>query len=196
MRYILRRKKRKRIASVNRKVRTYSMMPTSILVANRGEIAIRVMRAAAELGVRAIAVFSEDDSHSLHLRRADEARPLRGRGATAYLDLAQIIATAKAAGCDAIHPGYGFLSESAAFASRCIDEGIAFIGPRPETLALFGDKLARATWLAGAASRFCRGPAGRRVSRRRANSCDRWARAGRSWSRQSRVAAGADEGRH
>jgi acetyl/propionyl-CoA carboxylase alpha subunit len=118
------------------------MMPTSILVANRGEIAIRVMRAAAELGVRAVAVFSEDDSQSLHLRRADEARPLRGRGAAAYLDLAQIIATAKAAGCDAIHPGYGFLSESAAFASRCIDEGIAFIGPRPETLALFGDKLA------------------------------------------------------
>jgi acetyl/propionyl-CoA carboxylase alpha subunit/acetyl-CoA carboxylase carboxyltransferase component len=114
---------------------------TSLLVANRGEIAVRVMRAAAELGVRTVAVFSEDDARSLHTRRADEARPLRGRGVAAYLDAEQIVGLALEAGCDAIHPGYGFLSENAAFARLCAAEGISFVGPRPETLELFGDKL-------------------------------------------------------
>ena len=117
------------------------MMPTNLLVANRGEIAIRIMRAAAELGIRTLAIFSEDDATSLHTRKADEARPLRGAGAAAYLDLDQIIALAKAAGCDAIHPGYGFLSENAKFAHRCAEEGIKFVGPRPEILKLFGDKV-------------------------------------------------------
>ena len=117
------------------------MMPTTLLVANRGEIAIRVMRAAAELGLRTLAIFSEDDATSLHTRKADEARPLRGVGAAAYLDLEQIIAIAKATGCDAIHPGYGFLSENAKFAHRCAEEGIQFVGPRPEILKLFGDKV-------------------------------------------------------
>ena len=117
------------------------MMPTSLLVANRAEIAIRIMRAAAELGIRTVAIFSEDDANSLHTRKADEARPLRGSGAAAYLDLEQILAVAKAAGCDAIHPGYGFLSENAKFAHRCADEGLRFVGPRPEILKLFGDKV-------------------------------------------------------
>src|SRR5580698_4375157 len=117
------------------------MMPTSILVANRGEIAIRIMRAAAELGIRTVAIYSEDDANSLHTRKADEARALRGAGAAAYLDLEQIIDIAQAAGCDAIHPGYGFLSENAKFAHRCAEEGIRFIGPRPEILKLFGDKV-------------------------------------------------------
>ncbi|HXG17848.1 MAG TPA: carboxyl transferase domain-containing protein [Methylomirabilota bacterium] len=116
------------------------MRLTCLLVANRGEIAIRVMRAAAELGIRTIAIFSEDDAHSLHTRKADEARPLRGVGVTAYLDGEQIIAAAREAGCDAIHPGYGFLSENAAFARRCAEEGLTFVGPRPEILELFGDK--------------------------------------------------------
>ncbi len=100
------------------------------------------MRAAAELGIRTVAIFSEDDARSLHTRKADEARALRGTGVAPYLDVEQIIATAKDAGCDAIHPGYGFLSENAAFARRCADAGITFVGPRPEVLELFGDKVA------------------------------------------------------
>ncbi len=116
------------------------MRPTDILVANRGEVAIRVMRAAAELGIRTLAVFSEDDARSLHTQKADRVEPLRGTGAAAYLDAEQIVALAKQAGCDAVHPGYGFLSENAAFARRCAEEGIAFVGPRAETLDLFGNK--------------------------------------------------------
>ncbi len=116
-------------------------MPVNrLLIANRGEIAIRIMRTAAEMGISTVAVFSEDDARSLHTRRADEARPLRGRGSAAYIDAEQIIAIASEAGCDAIHPGYGFLSEDAAFARRCIDAGTIFVGPRPEILELFGDK--------------------------------------------------------
>ena len=112
----------------------------NVLVANRGEVAIRVMRAAAELGIRATAVFSEDDDRSLHIRQADAARPLRGVGARAYLDAEQILALATEEGCDVIHPGYGFLSENAAFARRCAESGVVFVGPRPETLELCGDK--------------------------------------------------------
>ena len=117
------------------------MLPTSLLIANRGEIAIRVMRAAAELGIRTVAVFSEDDAASLHTRKADESRGLSGRGASAYLDIDQIVALAVSAECDAIHPGYGFLSENAGFARRCKEAGINFVGPRPEILELFGDKV-------------------------------------------------------
>ncbi|HXQ23527.1 MAG TPA: carboxyl transferase domain-containing protein [Candidatus Acidoferrales bacterium] len=112
----------------------------TLLVANRGEIAVRVMHAAAELGVRTVAVFSEDDAHSLHVRRADESHTLRGVGAAAYLDIEQILAVAQERGCDALHPGYGFLSENAAFARRVAAEGITFVGPRSETLATLGDK--------------------------------------------------------
>lgn len=114
----------------------------SLLIANRGEIAVRIARAGAELGLRTIAVYAEDDAHSLHVRAADEALPLSGSGAGAYLDIAQIIAEAKKAGADAIHPGYGFLSENAAFAEACAKEGIIFVGPSPEALRLFGDKAA------------------------------------------------------
>ncbi|MBI2764664.1 MAG: carbamoyl-phosphate synthase large subunit [Chloroflexi bacterium] len=114
---------------------------TGLLIANRGEIAIRISRGAAELGLRTVAIYSEDDSESLHVRKADEARPLRGSGVAAYLDAEQIIAVAKEAGCQAIHPGYGFLAENAGFARRCAEEGITFVGPRAETLSLFGDKV-------------------------------------------------------
>jgi acetyl/propionyl-CoA carboxylase alpha subunit/acetyl-CoA carboxylase carboxyltransferase component len=117
------------------------MLAKSLLVANRGEIAIRIIRAAAELGIRSVAVFSEDDSTSLHTRKADEARMLRGVGVAPYLDAEQIVAAAMAADCDAIHPGYGFLSENAEFARRCAAAGICFVGPRPEILELFGDKV-------------------------------------------------------
>jgi len=117
------------------------MTPNSLLIANRGEIAIRVIRAAAEMGIRTVAVFPDDDANSLHTRKADEARRLSGVGAAAYLDGEQIIALAKETGCDAIHPGYGFLSENAGFARRCAVEGITFVGPRAEILELFGDKV-------------------------------------------------------
>jgi acetyl/propionyl-CoA carboxylase alpha subunit/acetyl-CoA carboxylase carboxyltransferase component len=112
----------------------------ALLVANRGEIAVRILRAAAEMGIFTTAVYSEDDADSLHIRRADQARPLRGSGVAAYLDREQILAVAKDAGCDAVHPGYGFLSEDAGFARSCRDRGITFVGPRPELLELFGDK--------------------------------------------------------
>ena len=111
-----------------------------LLVANRGEIAIRVIEAAAELGIAAIAIYSEDDARALHIKRADEAHPLRGSGPAAYLDAEQILAVARESNCGLIHPGYGFLSENVDFAKRSAEENILFIGPRPDLLELFGDK--------------------------------------------------------
>ena len=111
-----------------------------LLIANRGEIAVRIARAAAELDIPSVAIYSEDDAASLHLRKADQAVSLRGRGASAYLDIAQIVALAREQGCDAIHPGYGFLSESAELARACAEAGITFIGPDARVLELFGDK--------------------------------------------------------
>src|SRR5271167_1510209 len=117
------------------------MIPSSLLIANRGEIAVRIIRAAAEMGIRTVAIFPDDDAASLHTRKADEARRLNGAGAAAYLDGEQIIALTRDAGCDAIHPGYGFLSENGGFARRCAAAGITFVGPRAEMLELFGDKV-------------------------------------------------------
>ena len=117
------------------------MTVSKLLVANRGEIAIRVMRAAAELDIATVAIFSEDDAQSLRVRRAGEAHPLNGIGAAPYLDIEQIVAAAGECHCDAIHPGYGFLSENAALATACADAGLAFVGPSAEALQLFGDKV-------------------------------------------------------
>tara|TARA_B100000315_G_scaffold186283_2_gene175643 strand:+ start:9310 stop:12783 length:3474 start_codon:yes stop_codon:yes gene_type:complete len=111
-----------------------------LLVANRGEIAIRIIRAAAELNIPTVAVAPKDDAGSLHTGKADEAVTLEGIGAAAYLDIEQIVAVAKESGCDAVHPGYGFLAENADFARRCTEEGLTYVGPRVETLELFGDK--------------------------------------------------------
>ncbi len=111
-----------------------------LLIANRGEIAVRIARAALDLGIRAVAVHSEDDANGLHLRTADEAVALRGRGVPAYLDIEDIVARAVDAKCDAVHPGYGFLAENVDFAAACAQAGIAFVGPRPDVLELFGDK--------------------------------------------------------
>jgi len=112
-----------------------------LLIANRGEIAIRIARAAADLGLATTAVYSEDDRHSLHVRAADHAVALAGRGAAAYLDIEQLVRSAREAGCDAVHPGYGFLSENAQFARRLQQGGLVFVGPGAEQLGLFGDKV-------------------------------------------------------
>jgi len=122
---------------------------TGLLVANRGEIAVRIIRAATDLGLRTVAVYSEDDTFALHTRVADEAHLLAGRGVPAYLNMEGIIKVAKDTGCNAIHPGYGFLAENATFARQCREEGITFVGPTVETLELFGDK-GRARALASA----------------------------------------------
>ncbi len=115
-------------------------MKHSILIANRGEIAIRIARSCSDLGLQSVAVYSSDDAQSLHIRRADRAQALGKAGAAAYLDIPGLIAAARNAGCTAVHPGYGFLSESAEFAQACVEAGLQFIGPTPEILRLFGDK--------------------------------------------------------
>ncbi|MEO8296228.1 MAG: carboxyl transferase domain-containing protein [Burkholderiales bacterium] len=112
-----------------------------LLIANRGEIAIRIARAAADLGLATTAIYSEDDRHSLHVQVADHKVALQGRGAPAYLDIDQVVRVARDAGCDAVHPGYGFLSENALFAKACQAAGLTFIGPSAEHLGLFGDKV-------------------------------------------------------
>jgi len=115
-----------------------------LLVANRGEISIRVMRAAAEMGIRTVSIYAYEDRFALHRFKADESY-LVGAGAkpiAAYLDIADIIRTAKDAQVDAIHPGYGFLSENPAFAEACAAAGILFIGPQPQVLKTLGDKVA------------------------------------------------------
>ena len=114
---------------------------TKVLVANRGEIAVRVIRSAQSLGYRTVAVFSEADSNAPHVAIADEAICIGGAPVgESYLVADKIIAAAKKTGADAIHPGYGFLSENSAFAKNCVDAGITFIGPRPDAIDLMGSK--------------------------------------------------------
>ncbi|HZF82854.1 MAG TPA: carboxyl transferase domain-containing protein [Burkholderiaceae bacterium] len=122
-------------------------MINKVLIANRGEIAVRLVRALQDAGIASVAVHSRDDAQALHAQLADTAVALDATGPSAYLDIPALIAVAKAQGCDAVHPGYGFLSERADFAQACAEAGLVFIGPTPEQLALFGDK-ARARALA------------------------------------------------
>src|SRR3954469_8740770 len=114
-----------------------------LLVANRSEIAIRVFRSAHELGIRTVAVYSHEDRFALHRFKADEAYRVGNAGEPirAYLDIPGIVRLASEVGVDAIHPGYGFLSENAAFARACAEAGIRFVGPRPEVLEQLGDKV-------------------------------------------------------
>jgi acetyl/propionyl-CoA carboxylase alpha subunit len=113
---------------------------TSLLVANRGEIAVRICRAAMELGIRTVAVQSPDDAAALHVHLADQVHVLDVEGPAGYLDVEAIVAAATASGCDAVHPGYGFLSESPELAEACEAAGIVFVGPTAATLRAFGDK--------------------------------------------------------
>ena len=112
-----------------------------LLIANRGEIALRIHRSAKELGISTIGIFSEDDSHALHLSHVNESISLGAAGPNAYLDMANLIKIALANKCDAIHPGYGFLSENHKFASKVNSAGLIFIGPTENQLKLFGDKI-------------------------------------------------------
>lgn len=117
-------------------------MIKKVLVANRGEIAVRVMRSCREMGIISVAVYSEADRRAMHVRYADEAYFIGpSPSSESYLNTDKIIHAAKKSGADAIHPGYGFLSENATFAGRCLEEGIVFIGPSPEAIRSMGDKI-------------------------------------------------------
>ncbi|MFH0765563.1 MAG: acetyl-CoA carboxylase biotin carboxylase subunit [Calditrichota bacterium] len=124
-------------------------MFTKILIANRGEIALRIIRACRELGIKSVAVYSQADAEALHVRFADEAVCIGPpRAKESYLNIPALIGAAEITGAEAIHPGYGFLAENARFAEICFDSGIHFIGPSPETISRMGDKaLARRTMI-------------------------------------------------
>jgi acetyl/propionyl-CoA carboxylase alpha subunit len=113
---------------------------STLLIANRAEIAVRIIATAAAMGIRTVAVYPDDDADCAHVARADTAVRIEGTGPSAYLGGEQLVRVALESGCDAVHPGYGFLSENAEFATRCGEAGLAFVGPSPGVIALLGDK--------------------------------------------------------
>ena len=129
-----------------------------LLIANRGEIAVRIHRTAREMGIETVGVYPVDDRESLHARTVDESVELEGIGAAAYLDIEQIVGTARDRGCAAIHPGYGFLAENAEFAQACAAAGIAFVGPRRKYCACSATSSRRAISPPPNGCRCCRDP--------------------------------------
>jgi len=126
-----------------------------VLIANRGEIALRILTACKELGIRTVAVYSEADRNALHVRFADEAICIGPpRSSESYLNIPHVISAAEIANVDAIHPGYGFLSENANFAEVCKASHIAFIGPSPEVIRMMGEKDRARAEMAAAASQL------------------------------------------
>lgn len=122
-----------------------------LLIANRGEIAVRIARACNELGIRSVAVFSEADQYSLHVKKADESYRISKDPLSGYLNPHHLVNLAVETGCDALHPGYGFLSENAELAAVCRERGITFVGPSAEAISAMGDKTqARQTAMAAA----------------------------------------------
>lgn len=116
-------------------------MLKKVLIANRGEIAVRIIRACREMGIRTVAVYSEADKNALHRKMADESVCIGpAKSAVSYLNVKNLIEAALQTGCDSIHPGYGFLSESSSFAKMCTEIGIKFIGPSSEIIDLMGNK--------------------------------------------------------
>ena len=163
-----------------------------ILIANRGEIALRVERACKELGIATVAVHSTADADAMHVRLADESVCIGAPPAKdSYLNIPAIVAACEITGADAVHPGYGFLSENARFAEILEEHDITFIGPTAEHVRLMGDKIeAKQTATRSSAFPSCRAPTARsRTSRRQARSPATWAI--RCWSRRPPVAADA-----
>lgn len=115
-------------------------MLRKILIANRGEIAVRIIRACAEMGIRSVAIYTEADRFALHVKKADESYCIGSEPVAGYLNVYALVDLAAATGCDAIHPGYGFLSENAQFARACIERGLVFIGPDADVIQRMGDK--------------------------------------------------------
>jgi pyruvate carboxylase subunit A len=115
-------------------------MLRKILIANRGEIAVRIIRACAEMGIRSVAIYSEVDRFALHVKKADESYCIGSEPLAGYLNIYALVDLAAATGCDAVHPGYGFLSENAQFARACKERGLIFIGPEADVIQRMGDK--------------------------------------------------------
>ncbi|MDP1548920.1 MAG: biotin carboxylase N-terminal domain-containing protein, partial [Nitrosomonas sp.] len=115
-------------------------MLRKIFIANRGEIAVRIIRTCAEMGIRSVAIYSEADRFALHVKKADESYCIGSEAMACYLNIHALVDLALATGCDAVHPGYGFLSENAQFARACKERGLVFIGPEADVIYRMGDK--------------------------------------------------------